>query len=155
MRLPTQLLHRRVNAHKRDFGHIFILAGSARFSGAAVLCSEAAMRSGAGLVTLGIPKSLNTAIIRIKPKEVMILPLPETKEGTLSLTGFGNIKDFIKNINVLVVGPGLTQNKSTQSLVRKLISKVNKPTVIDADGLNALVGHLDLLRITDYGLPEF
>ena len=152
MRLPTQLLHRRVNAHKRDFGHIFILAGSARFSGAAVLCSEAAMRSGAGLVTLGIPKSLNTAIIRIKPKEVMILPLPETKEGTLSLTGFGNIKDFIKNINVLVVGPGLTQNKSTQSLVRKLISKVNKPTVIDADGLNALVGHLDLLRITDYGL---
>jgi NAD(P)H-hydrate epimerase len=104
------------------------------------------MRSGAGLVTLGIPKSLNTAIIRIKPKEVMILPLPETKEGTLSSGGFKNIQDFIKNINVLVVGPGLTQNKSTQDLVRKVITKINKPTVIDADGLNALVGHLDKLR---------
>ncbi|MBL7151445.1 MAG: hypothetical protein ISS89_02515, partial [Candidatus Omnitrophica bacterium] len=55
MRLPTRLLRRKVDAHKGDFGHIFILAGSARFSGAAVLCAEAAMRAGAGLVTLGIP----------------------------------------------------------------------------------------------------
>lgn len=146
MRLPVQLLHRRVDSHKGDFGNIFILAGSRRYSGAVVLCAEGAMRSGAGLVTLGIPKSLNPAIIKIKPKEVMTFPLPETKEGTLSLAGYERIKDFIKNIDILVLGPGLTQNKSTQVLVRKLISKVNKPTVIDADGLNALVRHLKILR---------
>ena len=88
MRLPTLLLRRRPNAHKGDFGHIFILAGSERFSGAAVLCAGAAMRAGAGLVTLGIPESLNSVIIKIKPKEVMTFPLPETSDGTLRLSGY-------------------------------------------------------------------
>lgn len=152
MRLPTLLLRRRPNAHKGDFGHIFILAGSARFSGAAVLCSEAAMRSGAGLVTLGIPKSLNSAIIKIKPKEVMTFPLSETRDGTLSLSGYKKIKDFVKKVDVLVVGPGLTQNKSTQGLARKVISKIDKPMVIDADGINALVGHLETLYAIRYTL---
>ena len=110
------------------------------------------MRSGAGLVTLGLPKSLNNAIIKIKPKEVMTLALPETKEGTLNLSGYRKIKDFIDTIDVLVIGPGLTQNKSSQALVRKVISKIDKPTVIDADGLNALAGHLSILRRTPYAL---
>jgi NAD(P)H-hydrate epimerase len=152
MQLPAQLLQRRLNAHKGNFGHIFVLAGSARFSGAAVLCAEAAMRSGAGLVTLGIPKSLNNSIIKIKPKEIMTLPLAETRESTLSIGSYKKIKDFAKDIDVLVVGPGLTQNKSPQALIRKIISKINKPTIIDADGLNALVGHLDILRCTSYEL---
>jgi len=153
MRLPLQLLQRSLNSHKGDFGHIFILAGSPRFSGAAVLTSLAALRCGAGLVTLGIPKSLNLAIIKIKPKEVMTLPLPETKQGTISLDSYKKINNFIKNVDILVIGPGLGQNKSTQSLVRKLISKIDKPTVIDADGINALVGHLKILLSTiDYRL---
>ena len=152
MRLPTLLLRRRPNAHKGNFGHIFILAGSARFSGAAVLCGEAAMRAGAGLVTLGIPESLSEDIIKIKPKEVMTFPLPETSDGTLSLSGYKKIKDFVKNTDVLAVGPGLTQNKSTQGLVRKVISIIDKPMVIDADGLNALVGHLKMLSTIHYPL---
>lgn len=153
MRLPTRLLHRNLNAHKGDFGHIFILAGSLRFSGAAVLCGFAAIRSGAGLVTLGVPQTIAGAIIKIKPKEIMTLPLPQTGEGTLSLNGYKKIKDFIKDVDVLAIGPGLTQNKSTQSLVRKIILGIDEPMVIDADGLNALVGHLNLLRITDCRLP--
>lgn len=151
MRLPAQLLHRKIDAHKGDFGHIFILAGSARFSGAAVLCSQAAMRSGAGLVTLGIPVSLNNPVIKIKPKEIMTLPLPEIKEGALSLCGYKKIKEFIRNIGVLLVGPGLGQNKSTQRLIRKVLISTDKPVVIDADGLNALVGYLRLLRTTNSG----
>jgi len=146
MRLPTQLLQRRPEANKREFGHVLILAGSQRFSGAAVLCAEGAMRAGAGLVTLGIPKSLNLAIIKIKPKEVMTLPLPETKEMSLSLTGFKKIRDFSKNADVLVIGPGLGRNKSTLGLARKIISGINIPMVIDADGLNALDGHLRILK---------
>ena len=145
MRLLMRLLRRNSKAHKGDFGHILILAGSAGFSGAASLSSLAAIRSGAGLVTLGIPKSINSAMIRIKPKEVMTLPLAETKEGSLSLTAYGKIKNFAKNVDVLVIGPGLTQNKSTQSLIRKVIAKTTIPTVIDADGLNALIGHLSIL----------
>jgi NAD(P)H-hydrate epimerase len=149
MQLPSQLLRRKLNVHKGDFGHIFILAGSPRFSGAAVLCAEAVMRSGAGLVTLGIPGKLSYAIIKIKPKEVMTLPLPETREGTLSLAGYKKIKDFSQDIDVLVIGPGLTKNKSTQNLVRKVVSKINKPMVIDADGINALVSHLKILTTND------
>jgi len=145
MQLPAQLLHREPNTHKGDFGHIFVLAGSRRFSGAAVLCSEGAMRTGAGLVTLGIPQSLNEAIIKIKLKEVMTLPLPQTRQATLSLTAYEEIRNFIKDINILVVGPGLGRNKSTQSLVRKVVSRIDKPIVIDADGLEALVGHLENL----------
>ena len=151
MRLPARLLRRNLDAHKGDFGKIFILAGSPRFSGAAVLCSAAIMRSGAGMVTLGIPEGINRAIIKIKPKEVMTLPLPETKQGTLSLNGYNKVKNFIKEIDVLVIGPGLTENKSTQSLVRKVISNTDKPAVIDADGLNALVGHLNILRTLSAG----
>ena len=150
MRLPTRLLRRRPKAHKGDFGHIFILAGSLRFSGAAVLCGYAAMRSGAGLVTLGIPESIARAIIKIKPKEAMTFPLPETSAGTLSLSGYKKIKDFVKNVDVLAIGPGLTQNKSTQSLARKAIPAIDKPMVIDADALNALVGYLDILHNTQY-----
>ena len=149
MRLPTQLLRRKIDSHKRDFGHIFILAGSSRFSGAAVLCAESAMRAGAGLVTLGLPKSINNAIIRIKPKEVMTLPLPETKEQTLSLSAYKKIKDFMKDIDILVIGPGLGDNNSTYKLMRKIIFTVDKRIVIDADGLNALVGNLNILKLTN------
>ena len=152
MRLPAQLLCRNKNAHKGNFGHILVLAGSARFSGAAVLCAKAAMRAGAGLVTLGIPKSLNSAIIKIKPAEVMTLPLAETKELTLSSKAFKKISDFAKKADVIVIGPGLTQNNSTQRLIRKVIMAVDKPMVIDADGLNALIGNLNILRGTRYAV---
>ncbi|MDI6759034.1 MAG: NAD(P)H-hydrate dehydratase [Candidatus Omnitrophota bacterium] len=146
MRLPTLLLRRKPNSHKGFFGHIFILGGSKRFSGAAVLCAEAAYRSGAGLVTLSSPFGITQAIIKIKPKEVMLLPLPETKSGSFSFSGYKRIENFLKDVNILVVGPGLTQDKSTQGLVRKLIANTNKPIVIDADGLNALAGHLDSVK---------
>jgi len=110
-----------------------------------VLCAKAALRSGAGLVTLGIPKSLNLAIIKIKPDEAMTLPLPETNAGSLSLAGYKKIKDFLKKSDVLVIGPGLSQDNSTQKLVRKLLAGLEKPAVVDADAINALVGHLKIL----------
>jgi hydroxyethylthiazole kinase-like uncharacterized protein yjeF len=147
MRLPTQLLRRRVDSHKGDFGHILVLAGSQTFSGAAVLSAHAAIRTGAGLVTIGLPQSINNAIIKIKPLEVMTLPLAETKDGGLSIGAYKNIKDFLKKIDILVIGPGLGQNKSTQSLIRRLINKLDRPLVIDADGINALAGYLDKFKI--------
>lgn len=146
MRLPAQLLRRRKDSHKGDFGHILILAGSVNFSGAAVLCAEAAIRSGAGLVTLGIGRSLVNAIIKIKPKEVMLLPLPETKPGNLAMAALKKIREFLGKIDVLVIGPGLGGHKQTQGLVRKVIATADKSLVIDADGLNSLAGNLGLLH---------
>lgn len=146
MRLPTQLLRRKANSHKGDYGHILILAGSSRFSGAALLCAEAALRAGAGLVTLGIPKSINPAVIKNKPKEIMTLLLPETKVGALSLRAFSKISASLKKADVLIIGPGLGTDKTTCALVRKIIKKINLPAVIDADALNALINHLEILK---------
>jgi NAD(P)H-hydrate epimerase len=146
------LLLRKLNSHKGDFGHIFILAGSYRFSGAGLLCAESALRSGAGLVTLAVPEKIINAIIKIKPKEIMLLPLNQTEEGFFSFKSYKKIKDFLKKIDILVIGPGLGQHNSTQKLIRKIIMGIDKPLVLDADGINALVGHLKILSAIRYTL---
>jgi hydroxyethylthiazole kinase-like uncharacterized protein yjeF len=145
MRLPAQLLRRKPDTHKRDYGHILILAGSLGYTGAGILCAKACLRSGAGLVTLGIPQSLNCVFAK-RVEELMLLPLPETKQKSLSLKALDKIKRFLKKTNCLVIGPGLSQNKTTQGLTRKIIKSYEKPIVIDADGLNAIVGHLGILK---------
>ncbi|MFH1092532.1 MAG: NAD(P)H-hydrate dehydratase [Candidatus Omnitrophota bacterium] len=141
----TKFLKRKYDAHKGDFGHVFVLAGSRGLTGAAVLCAKGALLSGAGLVTLGIPES-QYAIVCRKLTEAMTLPLPETRQGSLSLKAFSLIKKFSKDKDVIAIGPGLSRDKSTQELVRKVISSIDIPMVIDADALNALVGHLDILK---------
>jgi len=146
MRLPARLLQRKINTHKGDYGHILILAGSRRFSGAAVLTAAAAMRAGAGLVTLGVPKSINLAIIKIKPPEVITLDLAETKKGSLSLAAFNEISLMLKKTEVLIIGPGLGKDSSTYNLVKKIIMHCTKPMVIDADALNALRNNLSILK---------
>ena len=145
---PLVLLRNNPQVYKNNFGHVFVLAGSSSMFGAAALTSLAAMRSGAGLVTLGIAKSLNLIAQKKVSNVVMTLPLKETKDGSISFAAYGQIKKFISKCNVVAIGPGLSTNLSTQKLVLKLISEINIPIVIDADGLNALVGHLDVLKKT-------
>ena len=145
MRLPARLFKRSPGANKADFGHVFILAGSRCFAGAASLSANAALRAGAGLVTLGFPKSLHLAFAS-KLTEVMMLPLPETKGMSLSEGALKEIGTFLKKADCLLIGPGLSKGVSTQRLIRSVLSKVLIPLVIDADGLNALAGHLDILR---------
>lgn len=147
------LYNRRPDSNKGDYGHIFALAGSLGFTGAAVLCVRSAMRTGAGLVTLGIPKSLVTIVAR-QIVESMTKPLPETSAKTLNVSSYKEILEFSKKVDVLAIGPGLSRNPSTQKLVRKVILGVRKPMVIDADGLNALAGHLNLLRTADLGFTK-
>jgi len=105
------------------------------------------MRSGAGLVTIAIPEGINSALIKIKPKEVMTLPLLQTRDGTLCNRSLKRIKEFVKRADIVIIGPGLGDGKATQALVRRLIKEINKPMVIDADGLNALAGHLNSLKL--------
>ena len=146
MRLPAQLSQRKLNTHKKDFGHVLILAGSQGLSGAAVLCSQATMRSGCGMATLGIPKSLNMAM-EAKLTEVMTRPLAETEQLTLSPKALSYIRKLSREVDVLALGPGLSTNRSTQALIRTLILSIDKPMIVDADGLNALVGYLDDFRL--------
>jgi len=146
MRLPTRLSNRKADSHKGDYGHLLVIAGSNRFSGAAILSGTAALRSGAGMVTLGIPASINNAVIRRKIPELMTLPLPDAGKGTLIPGAFALIKKFSAACNVLVIGPGLECTPGTRVLVRKLAREIKLPKVLDADGLNAFAGSPELLR---------
>jgi len=140
-------LRRKRDVHKNNFGHVLILAGSRTMIGAAALSALAAMRSGAGLVTVGIPESLNLVLQKKISSVVMTLPLKETTRQSLSLKAFSQIENF--DFDVLAMGPGLSRDHETQKLILKIIAACPQPMVIDADGLNALAGHLDCLHQKD------
>ena len=116
-------------------------------TGAAILASRAASRSGSGLVTLGIPKSLEPRVAK-SLLEVMQIGLPETKYATLSPVGYEKIEEFIqkRRVNSLAVGPGLSRDKETADLVRRIVGRMGVSTVLDADGLNAFQGKPKLLK---------
>lgn len=133
------------SSHKGDYGHLLIIAGSPGMTGAAALASLAALRSGAGLVTLGIPESLN-AILEEKCTEVMTIPLPETSAGTLSPAAIPPILDYCRKIDVVAIGPGLSRNPETGELVRELIRLSQVPLIIDADGLNLIADDITILK---------
>ncbi len=128
---------RPLDAHKGDCGKVLVVAGSTGLTGAAALASRAALRSGAGVATLGIPASLNP-IMEIKLTEVMTLPLAEEPEGHLAPDAFQAIMEALDGYDVLALGPGLGTAPGTRKLVRELLLEVDKPMVLDADGLNCV-----------------
>ncbi len=132
-------------ANKGDFGKISILAGSVGYTGAAALTSFAALRAGAGLVTLGCPDKVYPILARRYP-EVMVHPFPSTSRGTLSEKGYSQILGFLKTQDVGALGPGLGRHPSTQKLVRRLLSETPLPWVVDADGMNAFEKQPGLLK---------
>jgi NAD(P)H-hydrate epimerase len=134
---------RRDDSHKGDYGKVLVLAGSKGLTGAAYLCCQAALRAGSGLVTCGIAKSLNQ-IMEIKLTEVMTLPLPETQDASLSLLAKDDILDF--KYDVVAIGPGLGEDKQTQMLIKELLLEIKQPIILDADGINAVDGDLDILK---------
>ena len=139
------LLPRNPDSHKGKFGHLLVLAGSPGKTGAAALVSQAALRVGTGLITLGVPESLNS-ILEEKVTEVMTEPLPETREKTLGLSAQQRIFELCSRKTALALGPGLSLNLETVRLVQQVVRKSPLPAVIDADGLSALVGKPEILR---------
>ncbi len=132
-------------SHKGSFGKALILAGSVGMTGAAYLASEAAMRSGAGIVVLGIPRSLNP-IMEVKLTEVITLPLAETEKQSLGEEAEETILKLMKNYSVLGIGPGISRQAETQRLVRKVIEKSNIPLVVDADAIYALSKDTSIMK---------
>ena len=134
------------DAYKGTCGRVILIAGSTGMTGAACLASLSSLRAGAGMAILGIPQTLNP-ILEIKLTEVMTKPLPDVgKKGALALRGLGQIKEILKWGDCCAIGPGLGQHFETIELVRRLISKINMPTVIDADGLNAIAKDVSILK---------
>ncbi len=116
--------------------------------GAAALTSLAAMRSGAGLVTLGIPKSLNPIVQKKISNVIMTLPLNETAQQTLAFSAFQQIEKRLVKFDAIAIGPGLSTHPGTQKLILKIIETAKLPLVIDADALNALANNLPSLAKT-------
>lgn len=128
------------DGHKGDFGKVFILAGSPGLTGAAAMSGLSAARTGAGLVTVGLPASLNS-ILAVKMTEVMTAPLPEVKKkSVLSLRARGEIRRRLRDCDAVAIGPGLGRHHETSELVRRLVTDLDIPAVIDADGLFSLSG---------------
>ncbi|MFZ1948373.1 MAG: NAD(P)H-hydrate dehydratase [bacterium] len=132
------------DAHKGSCGHVACICGSTGLTGAAALASLSALRAGAGLVTLAVPRSLN-AIMETKLTEVMTLPVEETAQGSFSVHALGALQDLVGRADCVALGPGLSRNPETAELVRALVPALGKPCVLDADGINAFAGHADLL----------
>jgi len=132
------------DGHKGTFGHVVAIAGSRGKNGAAWLLSKAALRAGAGLVTLAGPRTILEQG-DARPAEVMTLPLPETPRGTLAIGALEPLLAGCQPASAVAIGPGLSTDPETQSLIRDLLTRLVVPVVVDADALNALVGHLDLL----------
>jgi hydroxyethylthiazole kinase-like uncharacterized protein yjeF len=138
--LPT----REPDAHKGTYGHLAVFAGSVGMTGAACLSSEAAARVGAGLVTLGCPRSLND-VLEVKLTEAMTIALPETPTRSLSRDAVDAAQDLLMRCNSVAIGPGLGHDTDTVKFVHILLPKLIHPMVIDADGLNAVADDTEVL----------
>ncbi len=140
----SRKLHQRgLETHKGSFGHLFILAGSEGKTGAAILCAQAALRSGCGLVSMGVPADLNP-IFETSLPEAMTTPLP-CSEKHLSMADYDLILELLNHKNALVIGPGLGTDPATGSLVQRLYRESPLPMLVDADALNLLAMEPDCI----------
>jgi len=132
------------SSHKGTYGHAGIIAGSVGKTGAAAMAAKAALRVGAGLVTVATPSSVND-ILEGKLLEAMTVPMPDTKARTLSRTAFDRLTAFMSARTAVAVGPGLSTHPETVELVQALVKQLDRPAVLDADAINALAGRAALL----------
>lgn len=132
------LPRRAPDSHKGSFGHVYVVAGSGGKSGAALMTGMAALGSGAGLVTLWLPKSLQRSVVGKFP-ELMTEFLPETGDQTSDQSGAERLLAQLPQVEAMVLGPGMTVHPSTRKLVWELVRRSPVPVVLDADGINAFV----------------
>ena len=138
------LPERNPDSHKGDYGKILLLCGSRGYTGAAALSAMGALRCGAGLVFLGVPESIYE-IEAVKLNEPIVLPLPD-KDGMLSAEALPKILELLPKMDAVLLGCGMGCSEDTFQILQTVISKFSGPVVVDADGINMLAGHIDILR---------
>lgn len=142
------LPERKADTHKGNYGKILLLCGSRGYTGAAALAAMGALRSGAGLVYLAVPDCIY-AIEAVKLTEPVVLPLPD-EEGTYATSSVKEIKTLLQGKDAVLVGPGVGQSCGVESVVRTVLEVFQGPVVLDADGINVLAKHKDVLRSRTY-----
>lgn len=135
---------RDVSAHKGHFGKLLLLCGSMGYTGAAALAAMGALRTGAGLVYLGVPVCIYP-IMAAKLTEPVVLPLPDT-QGMLSKAALHEISNMLPKMDAVLIGPGLGQSEGTCAIVQYVLENFAKTVILDADGINVIKAHKDILR---------
>lgn len=131
-------------AHKGDFGKLLMLCGSRGYTGAPALAAMGALRSGAGLVYLGVPESIY-AIEAVKLTEPIVFPLPD-ENGGFSQMAVEPILNMLPKMDAVLIGPGIGCSNGSVEVVMAVLRTFSGPVVLDADGINVLNGHIDVLR---------
>jgi hydroxyethylthiazole kinase-like uncharacterized protein yjeF len=127
------------SSDKRSVGTVLVVAGSVGMAGAPALVARGAMRGGAGLVTVAAPEVVAISLHQIVP-EGTTLPLPSTDKGSISPQAISQVLERAEKLDVVAIGPGLSTNPETFEFVKKILTELDKPVVLDADGINALAG---------------
>ena len=145
-RLVRELLPvRRRESHKGDYGRVLLLCGSEGLTGAARLAAKGALRTGSGLVYLGVPEKIYPIIAAGAGSEI-VFPLPCDEEGRLCMASLPAITARLENMDAVLLGPGLGRSEELTRLVQAVLLRCRAPLVLDADGINAVAGHIDVLR---------
>ena len=132
------------NSHKGDYGKLLIIAGSCGMTGAAYLASEAALKSGAGLITLACPKSVQP-YLELKTTEVMTVPLDDT-DGHIAYSAISDIEQRMEKADAVLIGPGIGRDDDTVKLVKEVLLKCTVPVIVDADAIYAVSNEIELLH---------
>lgn len=134
--------------HKGDFGKVLLLCGSRGYTGAAYFAAMGALRCGAGLVFLGVPESIY-AIEAVKLNEPIVFPLPDA-DGKLSEEAVPEILNRLPQMDAVLIGCGLGQSEGTLLAVKAVLKNAKCPAILDADGINLISKHMDILRRREY-----
>ncbi len=136
---------RSADSHKGTYGHLLAVCGSVGMVGAAILSARAALRSGVGLLTVALPQSIYPIVAAGVP-EALCLPLPENEQGRVPQAALPLLRQALKGKTALLIGCGLGCCEDTQVIVRELLGLADCPMVLDADGINAVAQHIDVLE---------
>ena len=135
---------RNPDTHKGDYGRLLLLCGSRGYTGAAALAAMGALRCGAGLVYLAVPESIYV-IEAVKLTEPVVLPMPD-ENGTFSINTPAQLTELLPKMDAVLIGPGIGCSDGSYVTVKFILENFNGPVILDADGINVLQGHIDILR---------
>jgi len=141
---PIPLPRRQLDSHKGNYGKVLFIAGSSHYLGAPYFAALSLLKAGGGLSFLATPETVS-AFIGNKGSEIIFMPQKVTSSGSLAYTNKAQLLDFSQQVDFVVIGPGLSLNEETQKLVRELVAEINRPVLIDGDGITAVAHDLSCL----------
>lgn len=142
---PVEIPERAKDAHKGSYGRALFIAGSANYLGAPYFSALSFLKAGGGLSYLATPKSISP-FLASKGSEIVFLPQKETSSGSIALESKDDLLELSQRADIVILGPGLSLNEETQRLVRELVSKIDKPLLVDGDGITAISEDLSIVR---------